>query len=120
MSTPPAAPLVTSDPWPVSKYSPPNAREVGQAVDVEPHHPSERLGRPCQALEPDVHAGVALRRVLLDQIREHAEAGRQCEAADRLLEQLLEPHDGVELVGSRVEADDDVAASVREPLEDRK
>ena len=58
--------------------------------------------------------------VLLDDVREHAVAGRQLEAPHDLLEQLLEPDDRVEVVGRRVEPDDDVAAAVREPFEDRE
>ena len=96
------------------------ARQLGDAVDVQAHHPGERPRRAGQALKADVHRGVALRRVLLDQVREHAEARRQFEAPHHLLEQLLEPDDGVEVVGGRIQADDDVAAAVRQPLEDRE
>ena len=96
------------------------ARQVGDAVHVQAHHPGEGPRRAGQALKADVHDGVALRRVLLDQIGEHAEARRQLEPPHHLLEQLLQPDDGVEIVGGRIEADDDVAAAVRQAFEDRQ
>jgi len=58
--------------------------------------------------------------VLLDQVRQHAEAGRQLQSPHHLLEQLLETHDGVDVVRGGIEADDDIAAPVREPVEDRE
>ena len=61
-----------------------------------------------------------LRRVLLQNVRQDTVAGWKTEAPDDLFEQLLEPDDRIEIVGGGIETDDDVAAAVRQPLQDRK
>ena len=95
-------------------------REVEHTVDVQADHAGKRPRRAGEALESDVDPRVRLRLVLLDDVRQHAVAGGQLEAPDDLCEQLLEPDDRVEIVGGRIEADDHVAAAVRQPLEDRE
>ena len=82
--------------------------------------PTSARDVPAETLESDVDPRVRLRRVLLDDVRQHAVAGRKLEAPDDLFEQLLEPNDRVEIVGGGIETDDDVAAAVRRALQNRK
>src|SRR4029079_9904077 len=53
-------------------------------------------------------------------VGEEAKRGRRVEPFDNLRQQPLEPHDGLDLVGRRIEPDDDVAAPERQSLEDRE
>ncbi len=92
-------------------------RRVGDAVHVEADHPDERLARAGEALKPTSMRVRASCVVLLDEIGQDTEASRQVQALDDALEQLLQPHDGVDLVGGGIEADDDVAAAVAQTVE---
>src|SRR4029079_7550728 len=53
-------------------------------------------------------------------VGEEAKRGRRVEPFATLPQQPLEPHDGLDLVGRRIEPDDDVAAPERQALEDRE
>src|SRR5688572_15451724 len=96
------------------------AREVQDAVDVEPDHARKSLAGASQTLESHVHTCAHLRCTLLDDVREHAEAGRQVESPYDLFEQLLEPHDRIDLVCGGIESDHDIAAAMRQAVEDRQ
>jgi len=94
--------------------------QLRQFIDVQSDHPDERLARAGQALKTDVDARPRPGLVLLDDVGEHAEASGEVQPPNDALEQLLQPHDGVELVGGGIETDDDVPAPVAEPVEDRE
>ena len=96
------------------------AREIGDALDVESDDSRERFRRSCQALEAHVHPRMRPGARLLDDVGKHAEARRQLQSLDDGSEQLLEPHDRLEIVARRVQAEDHVAAAVGETLENRQ
>src|SRR5262249_51607347 len=61
-----------------------------------------------------------LRVPLFDDVGENAEPRRQFEPPRDLFEKLLEAYYAVEVVGGRVEPDDDIAAAIAEAFEDRE
>src|SRR5262245_18054786 len=93
------------------------ARQLDHTIHIEAHHARERSGRSSQALKTDIHPRVLSRIVLLDNVGEHAVAGRKLEASYDLLEKLLEANNRVEVVGGWIEADDYVAATISESFE---
>jgi hypothetical protein len=97
-----------------------SARQIENAVDVQADHARERLRRPRQALEPDVNRRALSRARLLDDVREHAVPRGEAQPLDDAAKEIFQVDDGVHIVACRVQADDDVAAAVGEPFEDRQ
>ena len=73
---------------------------------------------PARLWNPTSTARARARLMLLRQIGQDAVPRRQLEPLDDLSQQVLEPHDGVELVAGGIEPEDDVAATAGEALED--
>ena len=96
------------------------ARQVEDAVDVEADHARQRLRRPRQALEADVDWRALARPRLLDDVRQHAVPRRQLQPLDDAPKQIFQADDRLHVVARRVQPDDDVAAAVGEPFEDRQ
>src|SRR6185436_6787497 len=96
------------------------ARQVDHTLDVEADHPGEPARGAGEALEADVDARLRPRRVLLDDVRQHAVARGQLETPHHPFEQRLEPRDRVEVVGGWIEPENDVAAAVGDAVEDRE
>jgi hypothetical protein len=121
MSMPSAAALVTSRPLTgLEVQSGEPTCQLGDALHIEPHHASQALGGPREALEAHIHPGALAGLVLFDDIREHAVAGGQIKALHHLMQQSFQPHDGVQIVAGRVEADDHVTTAVAQSLQDRE
>ena len=80
---------------------------------------------PCRAFEVPARVWkptstrARMRRGLLDDVGQDTGAGWGVEL-DHSGEQVLEPCDGVDVVGGWVDAEDDVAAAVGEAFEDEK
>ena len=95
-------------------------RDLDELVHIEANHARERARRAGETLEPDVDARAALSLPLLDNVREHAVAGRKVQPPHDLLEELFQPNDAIDVVRRGIESDDDVAAAVGQTFEDRK
>jgi hypothetical protein len=70
------------------------ARQIDERVHIEANHARQRTRGAGETLEADVDTRVPPRHVLLDDVGEHAVAGRQLEAPNDLFEQLFETDDG--------------------------
>ena len=82
--------------------------------------PPSALDVPARLWKPTSTARACARARLLDDVGQHAVARRQLQTLDDRAEQLFEPDDRLHVVARRVEPDDDVAAAVRQPFEDRR
>jgi hypothetical protein len=92
--------------------------DLDELVHIEANHARERVRRAGEALEPDVDPRVALSLSLLDDVREHAVAGRELQPPHDVLEELLQPSDAIDVVRRGIESDDDVATAVGQTFED--
>ena len=58
--------------------------------------------------------------MLLHDVGQHAEAGRQSQPIDEASQLFFEPDDRVDIVAGGVHSEDDVATAIRQPFEDRE
>ena len=96
------------------------ARQVQHAVNVEAHHARQRPRCSREALEADIDWRACARPRLLDNVRQHAVPRRQPQPLDDAAKQIFQTDDRLDVVARRVQSDDDVAAAVGEPFEDRQ
>src|SRR5262245_51859450 len=94
--------------------------KVEHTFYIQTNHAGQSARCSGKALESHVAGGVPLGPVLLGDIREHAVARRKLKTTDELCEELLETNDRVEIAGGTIQADNHIAAAIREFFENRE